>query len=227
MLQVCIVLLSLVASGLAGNSDLASGNDIGSNNGYGYGYSGSYSGTGNPPENFNFPHFDFNNLFSNFQRFQQDLQRNILAQAEATQNFAKAGSPTGSAGSFQEGYGGGYSGGQSFGGSFSGGYPGGAGFQFIPGVGANFGSGADGASAFGSIGPDGIQQKASIFPENPNIPNVNVRFGADGNPNGFKSVFTSSSSMTTNVDGKPKTVKQASTTVNDNGKITTYTAKYP
>lgn len=91
----------------------------------------------------------------------------ILAQAEATQNFAKAGSPTGSAGSFQEGYGGGYSGGQSFGGSFSGGYPGGAGFQFIPGVGANFGSGADGASAFGSIGPDGIQQKASIFPENP------------------------------------------------------------
>lgn len=33
--------------------------------------------------------------------------------------------------------------------------------------------------------------------------------------------------MTTNVDGKPKTVKQASTTVNDNGKITTYTAKYP
>lgn len=56
-------------------ADLASGNDIGSNNGYGYGYSGSYSGTGNPPENFNFPHFDFNNLFSNFQRFQQDLQR--------------------------------------------------------------------------------------------------------------------------------------------------------
>lgn len=60
-----------------------------------------------------------------------------------------------------------------------------------------------------------------------NAPNVNTRFAASDQPGGFHSVFTSSQSHTTNVNGQPQTVQRASTTVNDNGKITTYTANNP
>ncbi|KAH1023348.1 hypothetical protein HUJ04_012573 [Dendroctonus ponderosae] len=114
---------------------------------------------------------------------------------------------------------------------------------FVGGYGGGFG-GPDGNSfsfsgplgdsgsaiASGSIGPTGVHQTASVFPENPNAPNVNTRFGGEssgGDGGGFKSVFTSSKSVSSNVDGKPQTFRQASTTVNDNGKVTTYTAHNP
>lgn len=51
--------------------------------------------------------------------------------------------------------------------------------------------------------------------------------GGGGGGGGQYSVFTSSVSHSSNVDGKPKTFHQASTTVNDNGKVTTYTVKNP
>ncbi|XP_030756146.1 glycine-rich cell wall structural protein 1.8 isoform X1 [Sitophilus oryzae] len=120
----------------------------------------------------------------------------------------------GNRGGFVGGYGGGFSG------------PDGQSFSFSGPIGADSGA----AFASGSIGPGGGFQTAAVYPENPASPNVNTRFGASGGgPGGgdFKSVFTSSKSVTSNVDGKPQTFRQASTTVNDNGKVTTYTAQNP
>ncbi|CAH1153726.1 unnamed protein product [Phaedon cochleariae] len=159
----------------------------------------------------------------------------LQAQAQA----AAQGQPTGGVitrGGFPSGaYGGGGGGGAAYGGGNGGAFgvsfggPDGGGFAFPGAAGGGFGPGPGGEGAFASgvIGPDGVQQTASVFPENPNAPNVNTRFGGSGQPDGFRSVFTSSSSFTSNVDGQPKTVKQATTTVNDNGKVTTYTAKNP
>ncbi|XP_060537317.1 keratin, type I cytoskeletal 9 isoform X2 [Cylas formicarius] len=147
-----------------------------------------------------------------------------LAQAQAQgQGQAAQGHPEvfslGNRGGFVGGYGGGFAG------------PDGSGFSFAGpiGGGAGTGPGLDGSAlASGSIGPGGVQQTAAVFPENPNAPNINTRFGSEGGDgSGFKSVFTSSKSVTTNVDGKPQTFREASTTVNDNGKVTTYTAKNP
>ncbi|XP_028139763.1 keratin, type I cytoskeletal 9 isoform X1 [Diabrotica virgifera virgifera] len=274
MLQFVFVLFACLVGGiLAGYPDHSSGNDIGTanNNGnsYGYGYSGSFSGPGAAPENFQFPQ-ELSNLFKTLNKYQEDIFKNgggshsyayvstnpngksraeaissisfkrnkgFQAQAASVQNNLQSRGSFADAG--DSSYGGGYGGsfstgngnGQSFGGSFSSGFPGaggGPGYQFIPGpsVTGSFTPDANGASAFGVIGPGGIQQGASVFPENANAPNVNVRFSSD-QPDGFKSVYTSSSSYTTNVDGKPKTVQKSSTTVNDNGKVTTYEAHNP
>ncbi|XP_072402392.1 uncharacterized protein [Diabrotica undecimpunctata] len=238
MLQFVFVLSACLVGGtLAGYPDHSSGNDIGStnNNGnsFGYGYSGSFSGPGAAPENFQFPQ-ELSNLFKTLNKYQEDIFKNFQAQAAAVQNNLQSRSnlPNGGESLYGGGYGGSFStgNGASFGGSFSSGYPtgSGVGYQFIPGpsVAGTFTPDAQGASAFGVIGPGGIQQGASVFPENPNAPNVNVRFSSD-QPDGFKSVYTSSSSYTTNVDGKPKTVQKSSTTVNDNGKVTTYDAHNP
>ncbi|CAG9828830.1 unnamed protein product [Diabrotica balteata] len=238
MLQFVFVLsVCLVGGTLAGYPDHSSGNDIGNtnNNGnsFGYGYSGSFSGPGAAPENFQFPQ-ELSNLFKTLNKYQEDIFKNFQAQAAAVQNNlqSRSGLPDAGASAYGGGYGGSFSTGNggSFGGSFSSGYPtgSGVGYQFIPGpsVAGTFTPDAQGASAFGVIGPGGIQQGASVFPENPNAPNVNVRFSSD-QPDGFKSVYTSSSSYTTNVDGKPKTVQKSSTTVNDNGKVTTYDAHNP
>ncbi|KAL1492989.1 hypothetical protein ABEB36_011138 [Hypothenemus hampei] len=123
------------------------------------------------------------------------------------------------------GYGGGFSVGNK--GGFVGGY--GGGFTGPDGNGFSFSGPIGGAFASGSIGPGGAHQIASVFPENPNSPNINTQFGGSllGDGGDFKSVFTSSKTVSTNVDGKPQTFRQASTTVNDNGKITTYTAHNP
>lgn len=82
------------------------------------------------------------------------------------------------------------------------------------------------ASASASLGPNGVHQTAEIFPENPNFPNVNTRFASDntissGKP-GFYGVSTSSFSESSNVNGQETNRRGAVTTVNDNGKITTY-----
>ncbi|CAH0561913.1 unnamed protein product [Brassicogethes aeneus] len=87
----------------------------------------------------------------------------------------------------------------------------------------------NGAFASAFIGPNGVHQTAQVFPENPAFPNINTRFGGvnPGNENYHYSVATSSSSHTRNINGKQESAQEAQTTINDNGKITTYTAKNP
>ncbi|KAJ3622856.1 hypothetical protein MTP99_019131 [Tenebrio molitor] len=78
-----------------------------------------------------------------------------------------------------------------------------------------------------SLGPQGGYQTAAVYPENPNAPNIFSRFGETSGGDGTYGVFTSSVSSSSNVDGKPQNFHRASTTINDNGKISTYTVKNP
>ncbi|XP_037708938.1 loricrin isoform X1 [Drosophila subpulchrella] len=93
------------------------------------------------------------------------------------------------------------------------------------------------ASASGSIGPNGYHQTAFINPPNPASPNIVNRFGggsgggssysgssssgggSGGGGGGYKGVSVSSFSHS-NGDGTSR--RGAQTTVNDNGKVTTY-----
>jgi len=120
--------------------------------------------------------------------------------------------------SFGNGYGGSFS---NFGGP---GVGGGGGSNGYGGGFSNFGG--NGAAASGSIGPGGAHQTAAVYPGNPNVPNVDTRFGASPG-GGSYGVFTSSHSSSSNVDGKPVNYHQASTTINDNGKVSTYTVHNP
>ncbi|CAH2013035.1 unnamed protein product [Acanthoscelides obtectus] len=165
-------------------------------------------------------------------------------QAQAAQAAGAGGAATGAGaggygGSYDGGYGGSFSGsapvggghafsgGMPVGGGFGGGFGGGYGGSGPVGGGFSYSGGAPGAVASASIGPGGGQQTAAVYPENPGVPNINSRFGGSGQPGGFKSVSTFSSSHTTNVNGVPRTVQQATSTINDNGRVTTYTAKNP
>ncbi|XP_066254970.1 uncharacterized protein [Euwallacea similis] len=195
-----------------------SGNDIGKGTtstgtgGNSYGYAGSFSGAGGlPPGNIAsfapfIPQFDFSSFFEQLNRQHHEFIRHHGAGGYG------GGFGLGNRGGFVGGYGGGFTGpdGNSF--SFSG----------------PLGEGTGAALASGSIGPGGGHQMVAVFPENPNAPNVNTRFGGPlGGEEGFKSVVSSSQSVSTNIDGKPQTFREASTTINDNGKITTYTAHNP
>ncbi|KAH8324627.1 hypothetical protein KR074_012539 [Drosophila pseudoananassae] len=92
------------------------------------------------------------------------------------------------------------------------------------------------AAASGSIGPNGYRQTAYINPANPASPNIVNRFGGGsgggssysssssssgggGGGGGYKGVSVSSFSQS-NGDGTSR--RGAQTTVNDNGKITSY-----
>ncbi|XP_037910499.1 glycine, alanine and asparagine-rich protein isoform X1 [Hermetia illucens] len=89
--------------------------------------------------------------------------------------------------------------------------------------------GANYAASSASYGPQGIHQTASVYPEDPNSPNVDTRFDADdgaGGKPGFFGVSSSSFFESSNVDGVEKHRKGAVTTVNDNGKVTTYKAGF-
>lgn len=56
--------------------------------------------------------------------------------------------------------------------------------------------------------------------------NVGSRFaGAPSDGKGFQGVFTSSSITSSNVDGKETVHRQATTTVNENGKVTSHTVR--
>lgn len=78
------------------------------------------------------------------------------------------------------------------------------------------------ATATGGIGQDGnIQQTVSLLPENAANPNVKVQHTVTGGP-GYVGVSTASFSSTSDVNGVQTQRKGAYTTVNDNGKITTY-----
>ncbi|EAT48665.1 AAEL000304-PC [Aedes aegypti] len=144
--------------------------------------------------------FDFNSFYqglqSNFANlYSQQLahQNALFNQIRQQQAFAaNAGAGAGS------GVGGGFSSGGTYG-----------------------GPGYAGASA--SYGPGGTHQTAHIYPQNPQSPNVDVsnRFGGgsqQGGGPGF--VGVSSFSSSSNINGQSH--REASTTVNDNGKVTTY-----
>ncbi|XP_018578198.1 uncharacterized transmembrane protein DDB_G0289901 isoform X1 [Anoplophora glabripennis] len=92
--------------------------------------------------------------------------------------------------------------------------------------GAFGGPGSGAASSSASIGPGGVHQTAAVYPENPKKPNVNTRYAAPAG-GAFRSVITASESRTSSVGGKPVTVQKAQTTVNDNGKVTTYIVENP
>nr|CAH7722907.1 unnamed protein product [Callosobruchus chinensis] len=193
----------------------------GSADSYGYGYSGSFSG--GAPSNFPFPNFDFSNFFNGYladlNKFHTEFMKKgggMISYSYASGGNAQASSSI----SFNNGYSlqaqaqqaanaGGGSGG--FGGSFAGSGPGGGGFAASGGgpVSGGFGGGFFGPGA----GGNGFSFSGGA-PET-------------GQPGGFKSVSTFSSSHTSNVNGVPQTVQQATSTINDNGKITTYTAKNP
>ncbi|KAM3967475.1 uncharacterized protein ACR2FA_009949 isoform 4-T4 [Aphomia sociella] len=85
------------------------------------------------------------------------------------------------------------------------------------------------AFAGGAAGPGFTHQIASINPVNPEIPNVNVmnRF-AEVQPqpgNNFVSMSSRAYSVSSNVNGKEFKDRGAETTVNNNGKVTTYRVK--
>lgn len=82
------------------------------------------------------------------------------------------------------------------------------------------GNGAGYAGASAAYGPSGFHQTAHIFPENPNSPNINTRFGSDAAPGGPGFVGVSSFSSSSNINGQSH--REAATSVNDNGKVTTY-----
>lgn len=80
------------------------------------------------------------------------------------------------------------------------------------------------ATATGGVSQDGnILQTASLYPENAANPNVHVQHTiTSGSPGAYVGVSTASFSSTSDVNGVKTQQKGAYTTVNDNGKITTY-----
>jgi hypothetical protein len=197
-----LILITTLGTSLAGYAG-SSSNDVSS--GYGYGYSGSYSGNGGnipPPSIPNIPNFDFggllNGYFDSFKKYHEHFINTLQQQAAQ----AAAQNP---------GYAAGFS---SYGAPQGGSYSGGAGD-------------GGGAVASASLGPQGGYQTAAVYPENPNAPNIFSRFGETSGGDGTYGVFTSSVSSSSNVDGKPQNFHRASTTINDNGKISTYTVKNP
>nr|XP_040234319.1 fibroin heavy chain isoform X2 [Anopheles coluzzii]XP_040234321.1 fibroin heavy chain isoform X2 [Anopheles coluzzii]XP_040234322.1 fibroin heavy chain isoform X2 [Anopheles coluzzii] len=128
-------------------------------------------------------------------------------------------------------------GGPGFGGAGFAGAGAGTGFGGFPVYGANFASAPNyiqnrfpagnfnGASSSASFGPGGFHQTAAVYPGNPAVPNVDTRFGGSEQATSFQSgkpgfVGVSSFSSSSNINGQ--THREAVTTVNDNGKVTTH-----
>nr|XP_014098616.1 shematrin-like protein 2 isoform X4 [Bactrocera oleae]XP_036232298.1 shematrin-like protein 2 isoform X4 [Bactrocera oleae] len=78
------------------------------------------------------------------------------------------------------------------------------------------------AIAAASIGPGGSYHTANISPANPDVPNITNRFGGPSSPGGYKGVSVSSFSSSSDINGQKSSQRGAQTTINDNGKITTY-----
>ncbi|XP_059618048.1 fibroin heavy chain isoform X1 [Phlebotomus argentipes] len=110
-------------------------------------------------------------------------------------------------------------------------------FGAQPGVGASGGGGGgyyapSFASSSASLGPQGGYQTANIIPANPNSPNVDTRYGGEnpvvttsvGQP-GFYGVSSSSFSTSSDINGQKSSHREAQTTINDNGQVTTYTVR--
>lgn len=103
-----------------------------------------------------------------------------------------------------------------------------------PGVGAGSGDGSVGAVASGSIGPGGGYGSTKVFPSSGGS-GLNDRFGPVSESSGplpapsggSVGISSFSSSSSTDVDGKKTSQKAATVTVNDNGKVTSYTSHDP
>lgn len=78
------------------------------------------------------------------------------------------------------------------------------------------------AIAAASIGPGGSYHTANISPANPDVPNISNRFGGPSSPGGYKGVSVSSFSSSSDINGQKTSQRGAQTTINDNGKVTTY-----
>jgi hypothetical protein len=212
-----LILITTLGTSLAGYAG-SSSNDVSS--GYGYGYSGSYSGNGGnipPPSIPNIPNFDFGGLLNGPGPYSYAITSstsNAKVQAQSSITFVdnrRLQQQAAQAAAQNPGYAAGFS---TYGAPQGGSYSGGAGD-------------GGGAVASASLGPQGGYQTAAVYPENPNAPNIFSRFGETSGGDGTYGVFTSSVSSSSNVDGKPQNFHRASTTINDNGKISTYTVKNP
>ncbi|XP_037809500.1 uncharacterized protein LOC119602188 isoform X2 [Lucilia sericata] len=168
-------------------------------------YAGSYSnsngenngyvGNYNDYDDFNYaPDFGFG--FLDPYAFHQQLTAQILAQQAATQNQIRRQQAAFFDNIRHQNH---YS------------YKGGKGNRYAP----NY------SAAAASIGPGGGYQTAFISPENPAIPNVSNRFGSTS-PGGYKGVSVSSYSSSSDINGKKTSNRGSQTTINDNGRITTY-----
>uniref|UniRef100_U5ELX7 Putative secreted protein n=1 Tax=Corethrella appendiculata TaxID=1370023 RepID=U5ELX7_9DIPT len=214
------ILLSILVAGAsagyssstyAGGSGTGGFNSVGGSVSSGSGFAGSHAGAGfypgfgtySPVPPLPSPH-DYSQFFHNLNlQFQNLYQQNLQQQQALFDNFhrfqqsipAQGGGGYGSSGT----YGGGSYGGPNY------------------------------ASSSAAYGPGGFHQTASIYPANPASPNVNTRFGSgtptvthsQGRP-GFVGVSSSSFSSSSDVNGKKSSHREAVTSVNDNGKITTY-----
>ncbi|CAH0561914.1 unnamed protein product [Brassicogethes aeneus] len=196
-----LCLIGVARGGYSGSDSNVVGDSLSAGNGYG----------GVAPPNFPpVPQFDFSGFYKSLdslrkyhEQFLNNLQKNIIkAHNAAAPNIPPIN-----------------------------GFPSGGGFpnkQLVDSYGNPIKT-DNGAFASAFIGPNGVHQTAQVFPENPAFPNINTRFGGvnPGNENYHYSVATSSSSHTRNINGKQESAQEAQTTINDNGKITTYTAKNP
>jgi hypothetical protein len=227
-----LILITTLGTSLAGYAG-SSSNDVSS--GYGYGYSGSYSGNGGnipPPSIPNIPNFDFGGLLNGPGPYSYAITSstsNAKVQAQSSITFVdnrRLQQQAAQAAAQNPGYAAGFS---SYGAPQGGSYSGGAGDGGAAVRGSYSGGAGDGggAVASASLGPQGGYQTAAVYPENPNAPNIFSRFGETSGGDGTYGVFTSSVSSSSNVDGKPQNFHRASTTINDNGKISTYTVKNP
>lgn len=155
--------------------------------------------------------------FANLYQQQFALQQQLFAQQQAALNagFASAGFGGFGAGNFPV-----------YGPSFASGsfnrIPSG---NFAGASNAGFGGAPNVASSSASFGPGGFHQTASIYPNNPAVPNIDTRFGGSEQTTSFQSgkpgfVGVSSFSSSSNINGQ--THREAVTSVNDNGKVTTH-----
>ena len=103
-----------------------------------------------------------------------------------------------------------------------------------PAGGVGGGDGSVGASAVGSIGPGGGYGSTKVFPSG-QPSDLSDRFGPvkeSAGPfpapsGGSVGISSFSSSSSSDVDGKKTSQKSATVSVNDNGKVTTYTSHDP
>ncbi|XP_063928834.1 uncharacterized protein LOC135141555 isoform X1 [Zophobas morio] len=236
MLVATLVLLTTLEATFAGYAG-SNSNEVG--NGYGYGFSGSYSGNGGnipQPPIPNFQEFGglLNGYFDSFRKYHEHFLKTRVPHSFALTSSSLSPSsssrvqasssikflPTRKSRLQQQVE---QAGGQN---------PG-----YAPGFSAygasNDGKGGNGGAAVASaaLGPQGGYQGAAVYPENPNAPNIFTRFGGagEGGPTGQGNygVFTSSVSSSSNLDGKVHNFHRATTTINDNGKVTTYEVKNP
>ncbi|XP_061518811.1 keratin, type II cytoskeletal 1 isoform X4 [Anopheles gambiae] len=231
-----LVLCTLVAGAAAGYSasTYRDGKATGYNGGYTTHFSGPNgagvavgTGTGSFAPGFaGFPGptVDFNNFFQGIQANFANLYQQQFALQQALFQQQQA--------AFNGGFGGAGFGGAGFAGAGAG-----TGFGGFPVYGANFASAPNyiqnrfpagnfnGASSSASFGPGGFHQTAAVYPGNPAVPNVDTRFGGSEQATSFQSgkpgfVGVSSFSSSSNINGQ--THREAVTTVNDNGKVTTH-----